>query len=225
MIRELGNQELQRYSVGLPGIDEVRRAVLYDSVHRAAAATWAGNVQFFVNPIGSLAGLAGVAKTLLDTNMVSAGQIPSRNAFEIWDIRVGVTMALAGVIDVATVPIAMQQYLNDMAYGAAFQLFIDGRPVQEIAPLALLAPGYGISTHGFAQNTPVLAGAAGGGAMSGQIGSPNGTSLWGLAPYPQVIKPNQNFAVQLFFPAAVTIPAVTSSRVYVHLDGVLRKAA
>ena len=225
MIRQIPSIQLPNYGVGLPGVDEVRRALLWDSVHRAAAATWAGNVQFFTNPIGSLAGLAGAPKTLLDTNMVSAGQIPARNTFEIWDVRIGVTADLIGVADVATVPIALQEYVSDMAYGAAFSLFIDGKTVLDVAPIAILAPGYGITSHGFANNFPVAAPAAGGGAMGAQFGSPNGTSLWGLAPYPLVIKPSQNFQVQLFFPNAITIPAVTASRVWVHFDGVLRKAA
>lgn len=221
-MRALGSNELARFGVGVPGLATARKGSIYDCVRVAGGATFGpGDVNFFTVPLGG-ALAAGVPKTLRETNLRQAGMLPANTSLVIERIEVTYQVNTIAFVDVATTPLAIVAFANFFVYGASFVLNVGNRPVLEQGPLAKLGAGCGLDSFGFAQNTPALAGAAGGGAMSTNNGSPNGTGGYVLEPYYIRIAPSQTFGVTLNFPVAVAVAAaMVAVDVWVHLEGAI----
>jgi hypothetical protein len=221
-MRMLASNELARYGVGVPGLATARKGAIYDCVRVAGAATFGpGDVNFFTVPLGGLLA-AGVPKTLRETNLRQAAQLPAQTSLVISEIQVMVALGTIAFPDVVTSPLAVMTFLNSFIHGASLVLNVGQRPVLELGPLAKIGAAGGLSTFGFASDTPVLAGAAGGGAISGSNGSPDGTSGYSLEPYYVRIAPNQTFGVTLNFPVAVAVAAaLVTADCWVHLEGAI----
>lgn len=220
--RALNPEEIQSFSSEIPGVQELRRWALYDRIVSVAAATLLGAYNFFTVPIGG----GAVPKTLLDTNLRQAGQLPARQGFEIWDIRVLPQIAL--LID----SITTMTILNNCAiaaytllYGGFFTLSQAQKTDLEISPIALLGAGYGAASTGGYGATVTPAAASGGGYIMATNGTPSSLALWGLAPLPIVILPQRSFSVSITYPVAIVLPAGVGLNQWVHLDGVLHRSA
>jgi hypothetical protein len=70
--------DLQAFSVNRDGWEVIRQP-LYDSYLYGTGGTT--QASFFSTPIGQGTGIGGAAKTLTDTNMQLAGQLPANQAF------------------------------------------------------------------------------------------------------------------------------------------------
>lgn len=211
-------EQLAAYSSELPGLDEQRRWSLYDSVLFAAGAAILGDVNLFTLPIGQ----GAVAKTLRETNMRQAGQLAARQAMLIYDIGIQiepVTVTEAALIATSN---ATTQFVHDALYGASFTFRNTQKTDLEIAPLAKLPAGYGV-TASLSYSGIVT----GGGYYEQNNGHPSRAALWDLDPLPIVILPQRSFGVTLNFPVAVTVPAALTggARIWCHLDGVLFRSA
>ena len=119
-----------KYGVNVPGKVEVIWNPLYDYQATVAAAT--SSQRFFIDPIGAN------GKTLADTNMELAGQIPKGQLFLITGIQVDFTPDL----DIAQQS-EENQYANDIdAFynGGALRLSIGSKSYVEQAPLIKFPP-------------------------------------------------------------------------------------
>lgn len=215
------SDRLKNYSSELPGLDEQKRWALYDRQVFAAAATVGGDVNLFTVPIGQ----GAPAKTLLDTNMRQAGQLPARQAMIVYDIRVHpqLTVISDDVSAVAANNIA--DAFHALIFGASLTFRNTQKTDLEIAPLAILAAGYGPAGVTWGSANITAGAAAGAGALLLSNGAPSKAALWDLDPLPIVILPQRSFGVTLNFPANVVLPAGVGLNLWVHLDGVLLRSA
>lgn len=214
-------RELAGYSSEIPGLGEKRRWALYDRIVFAAAATVTGDQRFFSVQLGG----GTPAKTLLDTNLRQAGQLPARQALEIWDIRIHPQLTV--VTDDASI-VAFHNLVdtfNALIYGAFFLFEQAQKTDLEIAPIAILAAGYGASGPVAESSSLVAAAGAGSGAAVLNNGHPSRAALWNLAPMPIVILPQRSFQVTVSFPTAVVLPAGVGMNLWCHLDGILHRSA
>lgn len=214
-------QELAGFSSEIPGLEEKRRWALYDRIVFAAAATVSGDQTLFSTPVGG----GTPAKTLLDTNLRQQAQLPARQALEVWDIRIQPQLTV--VSDDASV-VALNNLwdaFNALIYGG-FLVFRQAQKVDlEIAPLALLAAGYGGTGVDYGSTNFVAAAGAGGGAALFSNGHPSRAALWDLAPWPIIVLPQRSFSVTITFPTAIVLPAAVGLNLWCHLDGILHRSA
>lgn len=215
------------------GVVEVIKQSLYDSaVLPAAGAT---NLTFFATPEGqgasSSPGNAANAKSLADTNMKAAGQLPAPEAFWIQSVEIdfqpGATTGASWQIQTPAVstavftPAAIGGGVGDVnAFysSGALVLTIGNKPYLQEAPLLYFPPKCRFELDA---------------ALSGVT---NATSVVvameklkaGGRPYkldPGLsLTQSVNFKVQLFWPNAVALPSTFPGRVMVKLDGWLFRA-
>lgn len=226
-------QSFKDYMVNQAGVSEVIRQSLYDSQIYTAAGT-TGNLTFFQNPIG--AGTTSSpnntgSKTIADTNMVLAGQLPAPQGFWIQSIEVdfqggsttGTTYQIqTPVITTPTFAAAniggADGDINAFYTGGQLTLTVGTKPYLQEAPLLYFPPKvrfeYDAALSGVTNATSVVVTKsklkAGGRPYILEPGIPLMTS--------------QNFNVTLFWPAAVTTPSGFPGRVLVRLDGWLFRA-
>ena len=187
--------QIQQYAVNRPNQNTGLRWELYDSVSYPTGGQT--QLDFFQIPQGQR------SKTLADTNMESAGQLPSPKSFFMTDIQI---FFLSGLAPSAALGVATN--INDAVIfyeGKAWaELFIGSTYYVQQAPLGRFPPRNGL--NGFA-SIPATDMAA--------------YATYGGAPYrmePQIlIPPNQNFRFSLKWPAALAI--TTASRIMVVLGG------
>lgn len=214
-------QELAGFSSEIPGLEEKRRWALYDRIVFAAAATVTGDQSLFTVPVGG----GAPAKTLLDTNLRQAGQLPARQALEIWDIRVHPQLTVAS--DDASI-VAFNNLVdtfNSLLYGG-FLVFRQAQKVDlELSPLTMLPAGYGASGPIYGDSSLVAAAGAGSGAAILNNGHPSRAGLWDLRPFPIILLPQRSFQVTITFPTAIVLPAGVGLNLWCHLDGILHRSA
>jgi hypothetical protein len=220
--RSIQPNELAQFASEIQGVEEKRRWALYDSIIFAAAAVVTGDANLFQLPIGQ----GAPAKTLLDTNMHAAGTLPARQGFEIWDVRVQVELRLlhSSITSVTILNNNFERF-HDLIYGASLTLRQAQKTDLELAPLAFLPAGYGATGVVYGTTNLVAAADTGGGASLFSNGHPSKAALWDLDPLPIILLPQRQFVVVINFPAAITLPAGVGMRLWVHLDGILHRAA
>lgn len=216
--------DLQKYSVNTDGW-EVIRTKLYDSAAYLAAG--ASVLSFFAQPVGQGAAvLGGGVKTISDTNMVLAGQLPTNQQFLVESIEVDffpTTPTVAAAMPAAYGAGAVAALVNDeyiFRRAGNLQFIIGSKPYLQEAPLAKFPPktqqfvtgaASDASTAAAAQNTRI--------ARMVSEGRP-----YMMKPVPLVLTSNQNFSISLNWPEgaqAITNPA----KVVVSLDGFLYRRA
>lgn len=204
--------ELSKFSVNRPGWEAIRQS-LYD--YQAYAAAGQSVLTFFTTP-------AGGTKTLTDTNMTLAGQLPKNQEFLIQSIEVffsPTTPTVAAQMPAAFGAQAIAQIVNDsyiVGRSGNLQLTIGSKPYLQEAPLGRFpqkaafsvdAAAADVSTAGASFQTRI--------AFGQWRGRP-----YLLDPAPLLLPENQNFSVTLNWPEGVQ--AISNpARIGVILDGIL----
>ena len=211
--------DLSAYNVNRDGWEAIRQS-LYDSAAYAAAGQ--PQLSFFSTPVGQGTGVGGGPKTLTDTDMTLAGQMPANQEFLIQSLEVlffptipAVAADNPGALGAPAIP----HIINDayiFAHGGNLNLFIGSKSYLQEAPMLRFPAKTFFDIVGmFSDST--TAGAAQ--ATRAAYATPRGRPYM-LQPANLRLVSNQNFGVTLNWPegnAAITNPA----RVYVILDGVL----
>ncbi len=226
-------EQALRYSVNRAGSAEGVRQTLYDfQLYPTAGAT---SFSFFQLPqgqgISTAQGNAANPKGLADTNMESAGQLPSPKMFLATSIEVvffpgsvatantytpQVVNSFIAVPTAAQAPIALGALndLNAVLQGGFLNFFIGSKSYLTEAQLVRFPPKTCLSADLAVASNSATTGAIGA-AMGKAVGRP-----YYLDP-PVLLPPNQNFNVSLNFPSVVATPSGFNARVGVILDGFL----
>lgn len=200
------------------------RQSLYDSAAYAAAGT--SQLSFFQNPVGQGTGFGGGAKTLSDTNMTLAGNLPANQMFLIEEIEVAfepttptVTAQMPAVFGAQVVA----AIVNDayIFYRAGnLTLTVGSKPYLQEAPL-MKFPAYSRFDLSAALSDATTANANSQSRIA--FGTAVGTP-YVLTPNNILLVQNQNFSVTLNWPEGVQ--AITNpARVIVSLNGFLYRKA
>lgn len=215
-MRNIPNRSaLSRYNVNRPGWEAVRQS-LYDFTTYAAAGQT--QLSFFALPVGQS------SKTLSDTNMVLAGQLPANQEFLINSVEIyfrpTTPAPSASTVDAAVAAPALATAINDsylVSRTGNLTLTIGSKSYLQEAPLGRFPPKTSFSVEAaLALATTVAA---------DSIESRIAVANWGGRPY--LLSPadlrlvsTQNFGVTLNWPEGVQ--AITNAaRIGVILDGVL----
>lgn len=222
------------FMVNRQGVAEVIRQSLYDSVVYPAAG-FAGSTTFFQQPIGagvsSSPGNGANVKTLADTNMTLAGQLPAPQGFWIQSIELdfqpGNTTGASWVQTVPTITTptfsaaAIGGPANDVSlfYSAGqLTLTVGTKPYLQEAPLLYFPP-----KCRFELDSAVS-------GITNATSSVTTMSKLKAGGRPYVLEPgialmtSQNFNVTLFWPNAVATNSTFPGRVMCKLDGWLFRA-
>lgn len=209
--------DLARYVVNRPGWEAIRQS-LYDFQSYVAAGQTV--LTFFALPQGQGVGFGGGAKTLTDTNMTLASQLPANQEFLVESVEImfnPTTPTVAAQMPGANVgALTIPQIVNDayIALRTGNLVFtIGSKPYLQEAPLGRFPSKAHFAVEGAAATTVAA------------------SQLTALFPYwagrPYFLKPaslllnsSQNFTVQLNWPEGVQ--AITNpARIGVILDGFL----
>lgn len=212
--------DLAKYSVNREGWEAVRQS-LYDSQQYAAAG--ATQLSFFNLPIGQGTSWAGGGtKSISDTNMTLAGQLPANQEFLMQSIEIHflpTTPTVAAQMPAAFGAQAVAQLVNDeyiFRRAGNLVLVIGSKPYLTEGPLMKFPPktrfevggaAADVTTAGAALQTRIV--------MGRNVGRP-----YLLSPVDMLLPQNQNFNITLNWPEgaqAITNPA----RVFVVIDGIL----
>ena len=205
--------QLSKFSVNRPGWEAVKQS-LYD--YQAYAAAGQTNLTFFALPVGQS------SKTLSDTNMTLAGQLPKNQEFLIQSIEVffsPTTPTVAAQMPAAFGAQAIAQIINDsyiVGRAGNLTLTIGSKPYLQEAPLGRFPQKAAFTVDG------ALADVTTAGA---NLQSRLAFGQWRGRPYlldaaPLLLPENQNFTVSLAWPEGVQ--AISNpGRIGVILDGIL----
>jgi len=211
-------QDAQQYTVNRSQEYEVTRQSLYDFQSYAGAGQT--SLTFFQIPIGQ------GGKTLADTNMELAGQLPAPKFFLIESIEIqffpgeNPVIATNAVNDDAVV----SNFSNDvyaLAKSGSLTLFIGSKTYLQEAPLGRFPPKTRLDgMYGAAIDTKQAIAAANVAELAMDYAQMAGRPYF-LDPYKILLAPTQNFNVTLQWPTAVGLPSTNAARIGVVLDGVL----
>jgi hypothetical protein len=205
--------QLSKFSVNRPGWEAIRQS-LYD--YQAYAAAGQSILTFFAQPAGQ------GAKTLSDTNMTLAGQLPKNQEFLIQSIEVffsPTTPTVAAQMPAAFGAQAAAALVNDsyiVGRGGNLNLTIGSKPYLQESPLGRFPQKCAFTVDGmFSDVTTAGANLQSRAAYGQWRGRP-----YLLDPAPLLLPENQNFSVSLAWPEGVQ--AITNpGRIGVILDGIL----
>lgn len=197
---------------------EITTQSLYDSTSYLAAGQ--ASLAFFQNPIGQGVGFGGGSKTLSDTNMQLAGQLPNGQMFIVTSVELNFqpttpTVAAdmpASIAAASTLPhLVNDAYIfwrsGNLVFNVLSKNYITEAPLMAFPPTDDLA-GFAAVGSGTTVDQTVI----------NYANSSGPTYL--LTPNNILITSNQNFKVTLAWPEgnqAITNPA----RVFVKLNGML----
>ena len=215
MRRVPNRQALAQYNVNRPGWEAVRQS-LYDFTTYAAAGQTVLN--FFATPNGS------GTKTLSDTNMTLAGQLPAAQEFLVNSIEIyfrTLTPApSASTVDAVVVAPALATQINDsylVSRTGNLTFTIGSKPYLQEAPLGRFPPKTGFEIDAAVALATTVA--------ADSIESRIALGRWTGRPY--LLSPadlrltsSQNFSVSLNWPEGVQ--AITNAaRIGIVLDGIM----
>jgi hypothetical protein len=211
--------QLSAFAVNAAGWEAIRQS-LYDSIAYPAAGL--NTAAFFQLPVGQGVGFGGGPKSLSDTNMQLAGQLPAMQAFLVQSVELRFNVTTPTVT--AQMPAvfgaqAVAALVND-AYifwrSGNLTFFVGSKSYLQEAPLFKFPPKAGFALDAaLCDTTSAAASSQSRIAYAGATGRP-----YILTPGDIQLTSNQNFGVSLNWPEglqAVTNPA----RIFVTLDGVL----
>lgn len=201
--------DVQKYQVNVASSQECIYQPLYDTVAYPAAG--AANLTFFQQPQGQ------GGKTLAQTNMQSAGVLPTPKYFLITDIQIGMYPGIlperTALADNATSNNFANDVWQPLKAGSGYLILTVGsKQYLQDAPLCKFPPD-----HGF---TGVVA------MTNGATAAPS----FGVIDYfrpagdiyrivPILLIPNQNFDVTLYWPTLVALPSGQPGNIEVTLGG------
>lgn len=208
--------ELQKFNVNLDEFEKIKQS-LYDSAAYPAAGV--SSLLFFQTPLGQS------SKTLEDTNMRLAGQLPTNQLFLIESVEVifhPSTPTVAAAMPAAFGAQAIAVQIND-AYifyrSGSLRLEIGSKDYIQEAPLQRFPPKTKFSVEGALSDASTAAA-----NLQSRIGYANACGRPYLVNPPLLLIENQNFSIELAWPngvQAISNPA----QVFVILDGLLFRRA
>lgn len=214
--------QLSAYNVNRDGWEAIRQS-LYDSTSYAAAG--ATQLNFFQLPVGQGTGFGGGAKTLSDTNMLAAGQMPANQEFLIQSVEVSffpTTPTVTADMPASFGAQAVDNLVNDVYkfYRAGnLNLAIGAKSYLQEGPLLRFPPKAYYELH--AAVTDIAPNGAGTGNMQSKIAYATARGRpYQLAPANLRLVSNQNFSVSLNWPEGLQV-IINPGRVFVILDGIL----
>lgn len=208
-----GRADLSKYVVNREGWEAIRQT-LYD--HNAYPAAGVTTLNFFAQPIGQ------AGKTLSDTNLTLAGQLPTNIEFLATSIEVHffpTTPTVAAQMPAAFGAQAAAELVNDsyIFYRSGNLVFLVGsKDYLQEGPLVKFPPKTSFTVRG------ALADATTAGAdLQSRIAYPWVCGRpYMLSPANVLLTSNQNFNVSLNWPEGLQAIA-NPARVGVYLDGIL----
>jgi hypothetical protein len=227
--------QVKEFSVTGKGLEGIRQS-LYDHLLYPTAGQTQFN--FFATPKGAgltsaLGGVVASPKSIADTNMDLAGQLPSGKGFCVTSIELPFyagsvatantyTPAIPAIFN-ATAAAALEAQLadvNSFYQSGSLQLYIASKVCLEEAPLMRFPPKCALDLQGAIAMAGTNAQPAGFGFVSGKAsGRPY------MVEPPIYFEPNVNFVVSLNFPAAVATPSGFNARIGCIMDGYLYRLA
>jgi len=217
-MQPLSFADAEKYRVNRSQEYEVTRQSLFDfTTYQAAGQT---SLTFFQLPLGQ------GGKTIADTNLELAGQLPAPKYFLVESLEIylfpgddPVSVDNGVAVDAIATNFANDQYAVEQS--GSLNFFIGSKTYLEEAPLGRFPPKTRLETQfGFALQTKQLAAADDGAQISGDYAAWSGRPYF-LDPYKILLAPTQNFNVTLNWPTAVALPSTVDARIGVVLDGVL----
>jgi hypothetical protein len=215
-MQPLSFADAEKYKVNRSQEYEVTRQSLYDFQTYAAAGQT--SLTFFQVPIGQ------GGKTIADTNLELAGQLPAPKYFLVESIELYLHPADAPVTianSAASPDSVVTNYANDVnavGQSGSLDFFIGSKSYLQEAPLERFPPKTRLyAEFAFAKNA-TSAGAETSNQLAGDYAAFAGRPYF-LDPYKVLLAPTQNFNVTLTWPAAVAVSA--DARIGVVMDGVL----
>ena len=221
--------QLSAYKVNRAGAEGLRQS-LFD--YQLYAQAGINQMNFFALPQGqgitsAVGAVVGTTKTIADTNLDSAGMLPAGKSFLITSIEVPFyagssaganTFVVAPPVvfgTVASLTVANQANdVNQFYQSGSLKLFIGSKTYLEEAPLMRFPPKTQFTLDGAISTNSATVGEVG--FVSAKIsGRPY------MVEPPIYLENNQNFVVQLNWPAALAISSGFNGRVGVILDGYL----
>ncbi len=213
-------KDLQKYNVNRRGEYEGIRQTFFDAA-TYIGATGQTQLQFFQTPQGQ----GSPVKTIVDTNMNSAGQLPQPQHFLAESVELlffpGVLPTIASTGGAGSV--AVPEFVNDVytfAKSGSLNFFIGSKTYLEEAPLNRFPP----KTKLVVNSSHALQIEQGAAANQEDVVSTAYAACSGR-PYfldpPVLLVPNQNFSITLNWPTAIALPSLVDARVHVVLDGIL----
>ena len=200
---------LREYRVNQADQQDIVWQPLYDKVTYAQAGQT--SLTFFSNPVGQS------SKTLADTNMTLAGQLPNPQSFLVTSIHVELLPpALPGRAAAAATAIATNiNDIQEVMQSGYLQLTIGSKTYVQEGPLGVFPPTYRLDG---------LAALAAAGEVADKFNIIDYGQVVGeyYEVLPFVIPSSQNFSVQLIWPTAVGITAATP--IFVRLGGFLYRS-
>lgn len=215
-MQPLSFADAEKYRVNRSQEYEVTRQSLYDFQTYAAAGQT--SLTFFQVPVGQS------GKTLADTNLDLAGNLPAPKYFLVESVEVWFDPADAPVTvdNSVVVTSVVTNYSNDsdaVRQSGSLDFFIGSKSYLTEAPLGRFPPKTRLYTEfGAALQTKQAIAADDTAAIVGDYAAWAGRPYF-LDPYKILLAPTQNFNVTLTWPAAVAVSA--NARIGVILDGVL----
>lgn len=217
-----------------PGQSEIIRQRQYDWQIYPAAGTQ--QLLFFQTQLGqgvtsAVGAVAGTGKTLWDTNMNLAGQLPSGSQYLVESIEVifypgAVSTANTFTVDAITffaavasaTPTAQLDDVNLFYQSGMLEFNILAKNYLRESPLSCFPPKAYIAALGFVATNSATVGQVGAAAAHAE-GRP-----YYVEPRIQLL-PAVNFDVQLRWPGLVAMASTFNARVGVVLDGYLMRAS
>lgn len=180
---------------------------LYD--YQAMPAAGGTSFTFFQQPAGQS------SKTLADTNMTLAGQLPQGQAFLVTGIEVPF---FSGASATPAIQVGQLEDINAI-YKAGFLTFTIGtKPYTQDAPIGVFPAPFGVS--GLTAVATTVAATTEVREVARVVGAP-----YSLAAGPLLLTPSVNFNVQIGFSTAVALPSTADGRFGVRLKGMLYRLA
>lgn len=217
-MQPLSFADAEKYRVNRSQEYEVTRQSIYDFQTYAAAGQT--SLTFFQLPLGQ------GGKTVADTNLELAGQLPAPKYFLVESIEVylfpgddPVTVAnSAASPDAVVTNFANDEYAVEQS--GSLNFFIGSKTYLEEAPLGRFPPKTRMEAEfAFAKNASTAA-AESANQINGDYAAWCGRPYF-LDPYKILLAPTQNFNVTLSWPTAVALPSTVDARIGIVLDGVL----
>ena len=201
------SQAREKYAVNRYDEKEGIIQPIYD--YQPYAAIGQTSLIFFQVPNGQ------GGKTLADTNMTSAGQLPAPKSFLIQAIEI---KFWSGVVPGTFGAQAAANYVNDVnavLKSGHFQLFIGSKPYLDEAPIDVFPPTTRMCVDGALSDMSTT-----GADMQSMIQYASGCGRT-YTMSPLFLPSNQNFSVTLNWPTAVALPSNVAGRIGVRLLGTL----
>lgn len=205
--------DLQKFDVNRRGEYEGIRQSFYD--YQTYANAGQTSLNFFQVPDGQS------SKTLADTNMTSAGQLPQPQHFLVESVEL---YFFPGVLPTTlAAALAETEFANDVytvAKSGSLDFFIGSKSYLQEAPIGRFPPKTKLEVEAAHSIQRLQASAAN---AEDQVSTDYAAMIG--RPYfldpPILLVPNQNFSVKLTWPAVVALPSGVDGRIGIVLDGIL----